>query len=172
MFYVSVGEFISSWGNACDNEGWEEKVINEMEFPWHLWSKCCGEWNEECRLGDVKWQWGARVLSSSSWLSTPVCSQGGVHAPSKRRRRRRQGQGKRSQWGSDEKQTWNGTRRYFSKMSFKLPMRTAMKLPRRPIPFLAILLSVARFATSPTFLQMGSSGSWWVYLSHLQIPIH
>lgn len=37
MFYVSVGEFISSWGNACDNEGWEEKVINEAPVKQLLW---------------------------------------------------------------------------------------------------------------------------------------
>lgn len=57
-----------------------------MEFLWHLWNKCCDEWDGEYRLGDLKWQWGARVLRSS-WLSIPM------HALSKRRRW--QGQGKR-----------------------------------------------------------------------------
>lgn len=77
--------------------------------------------------------------------------------------------------GSAEKQTWNGTRMSFPKilkMSFKLPMRTVMTLPWPPIAFLAILTFSCIVWTSPTFPQMGSSGSWWVSLSHLQILIH
>lgn len=152
MLWVSMGELISSWGTGWDNEGREERQL-EKKMRWSFLGTCeasavvsgMGNIDLEMWSGIGEPRFGA----ASGWA--PLCAHRELCMLSPVRKKR-QGKGKISQWKSAEKQTWNGTRMYFStfpKMSFKLPMRTEMTLPWPPFLFQLFWVSVALFEYLP-----------------------